>query len=208
MKVENISNNLSHPTSVNISLTNKGGSSNIVTLKPGEFVYGEIVNNNNQLRIYSQKGIIKVEEDIDKPDNMDYYVVYASYGSESLNKELKTRVTVREEDLTKVSELHNISKEDLVEEVKEIARREGAEEVEMALESASKLLENSEEVIEMGEQLLEEIRSQNQEEIEIEVMVPEESIKNKGGRPKGSKNKSKRGRPKKKKPVGRPRKKK
>ena len=45
--------------------------------------------------------------------------------------------------------------------------------------------------------------------IQIEVMVPEESLtKNKGGRPKGSKNKPKRGRPKVKKPIGRPKKKK
>jgi hypothetical protein len=49
-------------------------------------------------------------------------------------------------------------------------------------------------------------------EIEIEVQVPEDSIKedesqkNKGGRPKGSKNKSKRGRPKKKGKPGRPKK--
>jgi hypothetical protein len=45
-------------------------------------------------------------------------------------------------------------------------------------------------------------------EIEIEVIVPEGTIKNKGGRPKGSKNKPKRGRPKKKKAIGRPKKKK
>ena len=44
-------------------------------------------------------------------------------------------------------------------------------------------------------------------EVEIEVVVPEGSIKtSKGGRPKGSKNKSKRGRPKSKKSVGRPKK--
>jgi hypothetical protein len=46
------------------------------------------------------------------------------------------------------------------------------------------------------------------EEIEVEILVPEDSIvKTKGGRPKGSKNKSKRGRPKSKKSVGRPSKK-
>lgn len=46
------------------------------------------------------------------------------------------------------------------------------------------------------------------EEIEVEILVPEDSIvKTKGGRPKGSKNKSKRGRPKAKKSVGRPSKK-
>lgn len=42
--------------------------------------------------------------------------------------------------------------------------------------------------------------------IEIEVIVPEDSLKNKGGRPKGSTNKSKRGRPKKKGTPGRPKK--
>ena len=45
------------------------------------------------------------------------------------------------------------------------------------------------------------------EMVEVEVLVPEGSVKeSKGGRPKGSKNKSKRGRPKSKKSVGRPKK--
>tara|TARA_B100000963_G_C22604153_1_gene661638 strand:- start:1485 stop:1982 length:498 start_codon:yes stop_codon:yes gene_type:complete len=49
--------------------------------------------------------------------------------------------------------------------------------------------------------------NQESEIIEVEIIVPEESVnKSKGGRPKGSKNKSKRGRPKSKKSVGRPKK--
>jgi hypothetical protein len=52
------------------------------------------------------------------------------------------------------------------------------------------------------------LTNETKEEIEVEILVPEESIvKTKGGRPKGSKNKSKRGRPKSKKSVGRPSKK-
>jgi len=52
----------------------------------------------------------------------------------------------------------------------------------------------------------EELNEDKQDLISIEIKVPEEAIKNKGGRPKGSKNSSKRGRPKKKKKPGRPKK--
>lgn len=50
-----------------------------------------------------------------------------------------------------------------------------------------------------------EIKESEEEEVEdIDDTKQEGQIKNKGGRPKGSKNKKKSGRPKKKKPIGRP----
>lgn len=62
--------------------------------------------------------------------------------------------------------------------------------------------------ISLETELEEVLTNETKEEIEVEIVVPEEAIaKSKGGRPKGSKNKSKRGRPKSKKPVGRPKKK-
>ena len=69
------------------------------------------------------------------------------------------------------------------------------------------ILENNHEVS-LKTELEEVISNEKNEEIEVEIIVPESAIdKQKGGRPKGSKNKSKRGRPKSKKSVGRPSKK-
>jgi hypothetical protein len=51
-----------------------------------------------------------------------------------------------------------------------------------------------------------DLNQEKEEEITIEIIVPEGSIKNKGGRPKGSVKKEKRGRPKKKGTPGRPKK--
>lgn len=49
------------------------------------------------------------------------------------------------------------------------------------------------------------ITESNEEEVDdIDDKKQDSQIKNKGGRPKGSKNKKKSGRPKKKKPIGRP----
>lgn len=51
-----------------------------------------------------------------------------------------------------------------------------------------------------------DLNQEKEEEITIEIIVPEGSIKNKGGRPKGSTKKNTRGRPKSKKKPGRPKK--
>jgi hypothetical protein len=49
---------------------------------------------------------------------------------------------------------------------------------------------------------------ESQNDLEIEIIVPEDALKNKGGRPKGSKNKPKKGRPGRPKKRGRKKKRK
>jgi hypothetical protein len=183
MKIVNVSDkkkNIIRQT-VNVVLTTKGGTKRNIKLEPGHFVYGEKMDNNMPLRIFQQKGIVEIIEE-DKPENVEYYVSYGQ--NTNIFKQAKdaiinkvAKVFVKEEDLTEISDAHNIDKEELLEDIKE------------AVKSSPE---------------------SNDEEIEVEVIVPEESLpkKNKGGRPKGSKNKPKRGRPKKKRPVGRPEKKK
>jgi hypothetical protein len=180
MKITNITNLKGKISQqLRISLAKKSGVTINVTLNPGDFIFAENIYNNNILRIYEKKKFLVLEDE--KPlEEQEMYLVYKS------TKSTKTiEDTLREEVLAEKDE-SKIELEDEIKVDKKTIEKD-------KLESEIELEENIEE----------------DEMIQIEVMVPEESLtKNKGGRPKGSKNKPKRGRPKVKKPIGRPKKKK
>jgi len=61
---------------IRIFLKDSVGNDIQIDLKPGEFVYSEINQLTNSLRVYLQKETIKID-DVKKPENLQYYIGYS-----------------------------------------------------------------------------------------------------------------------------------
>ena len=182
MKIKNISNKKRGlvPTSVEIVLTTKGGTKRNLKLEPGNYVYCERLDNNMPIRLFQQKGILEISEE-EKTENFEYYTIYQE--ETSIVKQFIEKVVnvfSREEDFSSEEE-GSLNNENLNDENLEIF---------VEIEETKLVIEPEVE--------------QEPESIEVEVIVPEDSLKNKGGRPKGSKNKTKKKKAKTKKSVVKP----
>lgn len=165
MRINNISNK-TIPTSVKIVLPKKSGGYINITLPTNHSVYGEIMDNNTSLRIYKQKGLIEIIEE-SKPENLEYYKVYNNSDINST----KIPDSVKKEISESIKRIQSNEEEEIFQE-EEIQLDEFAEEIHISKST------QDDSFAETGL-------------IEIEIIVPEHAIKNKGGRPKGAKNKPK-----------------
>lgn len=76
MKITFIKNNKEfNVQKIRIFLKDVVGNEIQLDLKPGEYVYSETNQITNSLRIYSRKGVIKIEQN-EKPDELEYYIGY------------------------------------------------------------------------------------------------------------------------------------
>jgi hypothetical protein len=192
MRIINATNKLLIQSDVTLPLIDKNGSK-IVTLKPGEFVFIEERGNNSALRLFEQKKMLIVDEQ-EKPIELDFYQVYNHF---DLLKKASDELEISHEALREAVLNDERFPKALREEFANIKDVESYHSIDAEVELTALL---SEEVI-INQDLNQE------EDISIEIVVPEGSIKNKGGRPKGSVKKETRGRPKKKGTPGRPKKK-
>lgn len=192
MKITNITN-LKNKISqeVKIPLVKKGGTTINVTLKPGDYVFTDKNVNNNVLRIYEKKNFIKITQET--PENNQSY--YSIYNIKDLESEIKSNETKQIEHENILLENQTTTEESFFDEEHTLN---------LVLDS---MIEEMEENGELNDVIDNSVESEK-EIIEFEIIVPEDSLKevNKGGRPKGSKNKPKRGRPKTKKTSSRARK--
>lgn len=188
-KISNITKGTNFPKDIIIPLVD--GST--LTLKPGEFLFVENLGNNSTLRVYEKKQIISITQE-EKPESLSFLKVYNVF---DLLKDVSMNI----------EKAHNSLREEVIND--ERFPKELREKFANIKDVESYHSVNAE--VELNALLSEEvIVNQNlnkEEDITIEVIVPEGSIKNKGGRPKGSFKKEKRGRPKKKGTPGRPKKK-
>jgi hypothetical protein len=161
MKIKNITKDTNHSQEIVIPILIRGGEGINLTLKPGDFVFVEELNNNMTVRVYQQKQFLDITFE-DKSEHYDFYKVYEKEYSEiSFTDEQKR-------------ELISNSK--------------------VVLDDVSSIL-NEEEVEELiFEGTTKEELFVVEPEIEVEIVVPDGSIINKGGRPLGVKNKPKKGR--------------
>jgi hypothetical protein len=154
MKIKNITKDTNHAQEIVIPILIRGGEGINLTLKPGDFVFVEELNNNMTVRVYQQKQFLDITFD-EKSNNYDFYKVYEKESGEVIftdeqKKELITKSKIVLDDISSI-----LTEEEIFVVEKEINN-----------------------------------------EIEVEIIVPENSIINKGGRPKGVKNKPKKGKPK------------
>lgn len=160
-----------------LTLAKKDGSYFTIYLKRGQFVYVDTNNQPKSFYIQIRKGNIKSTEE-DKPDNLAYFIAHSNTN------------TVFDNPVDEIKETDESTAEELL-----IADKQKPEATEQIL-SDNAVEKTTTNVEEFKNALTEYIQS-----IEQEILP----VKNKGGRPKGAKNKSKRGRKKIKRPPGRPR---
>ncbi len=185
MKLKNIGNK-----EIRIAFTPKKGKMIIADLKPGQIIFGEPGSiDNKQIVILKRKGKIEVFED-DKPKNGEYYKPYGLISHEDVVKltHIETKKTtiileVDEDDDVEI-ELPEIGKSPVKEDESEFSLDEAEDDFNF---------ENDEQD---STGAIDEIDDQK-----ADIKTESTNVsKNKGGRPKGSKNKpKKRGRPSNKK---------
>lgn len=188
-KISNITKGTNFPKDINIPLVD--GST--LTLKPGEFLFVENIGNNSTLRVYEKKQIISITQE-EKPESLSYLKVYNVF---DLLKDVSLNI----------GKAHNSLREEVINDErfpKEL--REKFANIKDEETNQSTNVENELNTINSEESVSSQGLNK-EEEITIEIIVPEGSVKNKGGRPKGSFKKERRGRPKKKGTPGRPKKK-
>ena len=185
MKIKNITKDTNHSQEIVIPILIRGGEGINVTLKAGDFVFVEELNNNMTVRVYQQKQFLDITFD-EKPENYDFYKVYEKEQSkisftDEQKRELISSPKVVLDDVSSIlneEEMGELIFEGTTkEELFVVTEVEGSIEVEIETEEVS-----SEDAL--------------NEEIEVEIAVPEGSIVNKGGRPLGVKNKPKKGKAK------------
>jgi len=166
MRIINATNKLLIQSDVTLPLIDKNGST-IVTLKPGEFVFIEERGNNSVLRLFEQKKMLIVDEQ-EKPIELDFYQVYNHFDL-----------------LKKTSDELEIAHEALREEVLNDERFPKALREEFAnlknIESYHSIDAENELTALLSEKTIVNQSLNKEEEIIIEIIVPEGSIKNKGG---------------------------
>jgi len=86
------------------------GNDTQIELLPNQIVYSSTDILSNSLRIYSKKGIIKLE-DIPKPSNLDYNIVYPL-------EEIKTKISVHKK--TTVDKKEEVKVNNLIDKSKKI----------------------------------------------------------------------------------------
>ena len=175
MKIKNITKDTNHSQEIVIPILIRGGEGINVTLKAGDIVFVEELNHNRTVRVYQQKQFLDITFD-EKPENYDFYKVYEKEHSEiSFTDEQKRElISISKVVLDDINSI--FSEEELSEEEIEEIILEGTTKEELFIVEEEKVIENS--------------------EIEVEIVVPEGSIINKGGRPLGVKNKPKKGKAK------------
>lgn len=175
MKIKNITKDTNHSQEIVIPILIRGGEGINVTLKAGDFVFVEELNNNMTVRVYQQKQFLDITFD-EKPENYDFYKVYEKEQSQISFTDEQKRELISSSKVV-LDDISSILNE---EEVGELIF-EGTTKEELFIVKEENVIENSE--IENSE-------------IEVEIVVPEGSIINKGGRPLGVKNKPKKGKAK------------
>jgi hypothetical protein len=170
MKIKNITKDTNHSQEIVIPILIRGGEGINVTLKPGDFVFVEELNNNMTVRVYQQKQFLDITFD-DKSENYDFYKVYEKEHSEISFTDEQKRELISNSKVV-LDDISSIFSEEEIEEL----IFEGTTKEELFIVEEEKAIENS--------------------EIEVEIVVPEGSIINKGGRPLGVKNKPKKGKAK------------
>jgi len=170
MKIKNITKDTNHSQEIVIPILIRGGEGINVTLKAGDFVFVEELNNNMTVRVYQQKQFLDITFD-EKPENYDFYKVYEKEQSQISFTDEQKRELISSSKVV-LDDISSIFNE---EEVGELIL-EGTTKEELFIVEEEKVIENS--------------------EIEVEIVVPEGSIINKGGRPLGVKNKPKKGKAK------------
>ena len=186
-------------------------------LSPGEFVYSETDVLSNSLKIYKKKGIIKIENEI-KPEYLSYYIGYTNstvenilflhnINNETIKLESESNETIEEKNKTKNEDVELSSEEfeqkdealkflfDLVEKINESEDPASKESIDEEFETVSDLIES-----------IDELENCNLDEVtpDEESSVLDDAIKNIKVYSKTKKKKETRGRPKTKKPQGRP----
>jgi hypothetical protein len=165
MKIKNITKDTNHAQEIVIPILLRSGEGINLTLKPGDFIFVEELNNNMTVRVYQQKQFLDITFD-EKSNNYDFYKVYEKEQSEVLFTDKQKRELISNSKI-------------VLDDISSIV----TEKEELIFEGTTK-----EEIFVVEEKL--------NNEIEVEIIVPENSIINKGGRPKGVKNKPKKGKPK------------
>jgi len=179
MKIKNISS-----TQLTLAL-----NKHTVILQPGQIVYTEPKTDTRQLIVYEKKKAIEITDD-DKPKNGQYYHPYSILDKKTTSHSIPIVPVYEEEDDDEVIDVPaEVKIPDISDDVVE-------EEDEVPFDTADADLDEDDD---------EDDNESDDEEGEAEK---DGQPKNKGGRPKGSKNKSKAGRPKVKRKPGRPSKKK
>lgn len=193
MKIKNITKDTNHSQEIVIPILIRGGEGINVTLKAGDFVFVEELNNNMTVRVYQQKQFLDITFD-EKPENYDFYKVYEKEQSQisftdEQKRELISNSKVVLDDVSSIlneEEMGELIFEGTTkEELFVVTEVEGSIEVEIETETETKI---ETEGVSLEDALI--------EEIEVEIVVPDGSIVNKGGRPLGVKNKPKKGKTK------------
>ena len=194
MKIQNIS---SVKAPMPVSFMTAAGKTISVHLGQGEFVYTDTNVETKSIIIQVKKGNIKTET-IDKPGNLNYFDVYGPASDTSPKEEVRKSLAKSLEEF-----MDNDSSLDVYRKRFNIPAKVPIKNVVINPELdalSDKVL--FPEKLEQANEILKKTEQPTEQPTEQAVKQP---AKNKGGRPKGSKDKVKqRGVPKLKKPAGRP----
>ena len=198
MKIQNTSS-----TPIPISFMRSDGETVSISLAKGEFVYTNSPIKTKSIIIQGKKGNIQTTEDA-IPDNLEYYKIYSKdvQGSENLTSRPLKSVKEEKDAIDQYKGQFKIPmnlppRKPPIKEV-ETVQPTNKPEPEPKLEPKPE--PKPEPKLEPKPEVQPEIKSV----VEKNIKAEEPKKKNKGGRPKGSKDTVKRGEPKLKKPPGRP----